>query len=242
MINSALFKKYYPDDSKDGTLLFYTWMRSYAQPEFIVLNIGAGPSCDNKIRSLKGEVQKVIGVDIDEEALNNEDLDEAFIIKNDTFPFEDDTFDFAWADYVFEHIEKPNIFLEEIFRVMKPGAPVFFRTPNKNHYVSLVSRLTPHWVHQVIANKARGLSLKSRDPYPTFYRLNSRKEIEKYANLTRFMDIELRFMEAEPSYLMFHPMAFMGGVLYERTVNRFSGLSCIRANILGKLTKIKTRV
>lgn len=237
MISSKLFKRYYPDDSKSGTLYFYRWLRSNIRPSFIVLNVGAGLTSDNKIRSLKGEVQKVLGVDIDNEVLNNEDLDEAFVIKNDKLPFADNTFDLAWADFVLEHVENPKPFLKEIYRVLKIGAPFFFRTPNKHHYVSIFARMTPHWFHNLIANRVRGLKDESHEPHPTYHHLNSKKDIAKHSKSAGFQEIELRFVEAEPSYLMFHTIPFLVGVLYEKIVNSSDSLSGIRANIFGRLEK-----
>lgn len=237
MLNSKLLGKYYPDNSKNGTLIFYNWLRSYIHIEFKVLNVGAGPASDNEIRSLKGEVRKVVGADIDSSVLNNKDLDEAYVIKNGRLPFDGNTFDLAWADFVFEHVENPELFLKEAHRVLKPGAPFLFRTPNKYHYVSLVARLTPQWVHNLIANRIRGLPNEAHGPYRTYHLLNSRKTIKKYSKLAGFREIELRFIEAEPSYLMFHPMPFFAGVFYERVVNRFEILSVIRANIFGRIVK-----
>jgi ubiquinone/menaquinone biosynthesis C-methylase UbiE len=237
MISARLFEKYYPDKSKDGTLFFYNWLRSYIRPEFVVLNVGAGPVSNNKIRSLKGEVRKVVGADIDDDVLDNDDLDESYIITNDKLPFENNTFDLAWADFVLEHVEKPEVFLKEIFRVLKLGASFFFRTPNNYHYVSVIAHITTHRFHKLIANKVRKLPEQAYEPYPTYHRLNSKKDILKYAKLVGFRKIELRFIEAEPSYLMFHSIPFLFGVFYERIVNFFEGLSIIRANIFGRLEK-----
>lgn len=237
MFSSKLFEKYYPDKSKDGTLIFYNWLRSYLRPDFVVLNVGAGRTSNNRIRSLKGEVQKVVGADIDNAVLGNEDIDEAFIIKNDNLPFSDNTFDLAYADFVFEHIEKPEVFLTEVYRVLKPGSSFFFRTPNKYHYVSIIARMTPHWFHNLIANRVRVLSNEVAEPYPTYHRLNSRKDITKCTKVAVFREVELRFIEAEPSYLMFHSIPFLFGVLYERIVNSSEKLCKIRANIFGRLEK-----
>ncbi len=237
MISSQLLRKYYPDDSWSGTLKFYDWIRSSIRPEFIVLNIWVGTTSGNNIKSLKGKVQKIVGADIDPVVLDNKDMDESFLIENDTLPFSSNTFDMAWADYVLEHIEKPEGFLNEVYRVLKPGASFFFRTPNKYHYVSLIGWLTPHWFHKLIANRARGLSDVAHKPYPTYYKLNSKKNIINHLISAGYKEIELRFVEAEPSYLMFHPIPFLVGVMYERTVNHFESLSVIRANIFGILTK-----
>lgn len=237
MIDSTVFKRYYPDDSHDGTLLFYNWLRSFIRPQFVVLNLGAGHSVDDKTRSLKGEVRKVIGVDIDQDVVNNADLDESIVIKNNILPFPDNTFDLIWSDYVLEHIEKPDIFIKEVYRVLKPKASFFFRTPNNYHYVSLIARLTPEWFHKLIANRARGLSSKAPEPYSTFHRLNSNRNITKHSNSAGFREIELRYVEAEPSYLVFHTIPFLFGVLYERTVNKYDRCCSIRSTIFGRLEK-----
>jgi SAM-dependent methyltransferase len=207
------------------------------RPEFRVLNVGAGTTYDDSLWSLRGEVQKVSGVDINDAVLHNDDLDEAFVIKDDRLPFDRDTFDLAWSDYVFEHVEKPSVFLSEIHRVLKPDSSFFFRTPNKYHYVSLIARLTPQWFHNLVANWARGLPPGLPDPYPTFHRLNSRREITKQSLASGFREIELNYFETDPSYLKFHSIPFLIGVLYERTVNRFDALSFMRANIFGRLQK-----
>jgi SAM-dependent methyltransferase len=233
-----LKKKFYPDNSKDGTLIFYNWLRQYVKKEFTVLNIGAGQTSKRKVRSLRNEVKEVIGVDIDEVVLQNEDLNKAIVAKKgEKLPFADNYFDLIWADYVCEHIEDPLIFLSEVRRVLKSGASFFFRTPNRYHYVSLIGGMTPHWFHELVANKARGLSSTEHDIYPTFYHLNSRNSILKNANLAGFKDIELRLIECDPSYLVFNPITFLIGVMYERFVNINDLLANFRANILGRLEK-----
>lgn len=207
------------------------------RPEFKVLNVGAGTAYNDKIRSLKGEVNTVIGVDIDDVVLDNDNLDDAFVIKDGRLPFDDNTFDLAWSDYVFEHVEKPLDFLCEIHRVLKVGSSLIFRTPNKYHYVSFIASVTPHWFHNLVANWARGLPPEARDPHPTFHRMNSNKDITKYSLAAGFKDIELNYFESDPCYLRFHSIPFLAGVLYERIVNRFDSLSGIRVNIFGRLQK-----
>jgi ubiquinone/menaquinone biosynthesis C-methylase UbiE len=233
----VLRKIYYPDDTKDGTLIFYDWLRKDLKPEYTILNVGAGPSVDRKVRSLRGEVAQVVGIDNDETVLSNSDLDEAFVIHGNRFPFTDKFFDLAWADFVLEHVEQPVLILKEIRRVLKPGASFYFRTPNKNHYVSTISRMTPHWFHKLVANRACGLSQGTYEKHPTYYRFNSRKKILECAYAAGFRLVELRFIEAEPSYLAFHSLAYRIGVAYERIVNRCDVLKHCRANILGCLRK-----
>ena len=236
MITNELFRKFYPDDSKSGTIKFYKWLREGLCREYIVVNIGAGLTSKEKIRSLKGEVKKVIGLDIDSDVFKNQDLDEAYVIKN-IMPLEDSSVDMAWSDYVLEHIENPEIFLKEVHRILKPGASFFFRTPNLFYYVSLIAKCTPHFIHNLIANPARGLSKSEHEPYKTYHRMNTGLSLCKHAKIAGFREIELKYIEAQPSYLMFHWLPFYLGVFYERMVNKYKFLKYFRANILGRLQK-----
>jgi SAM-dependent methyltransferase len=238
MITRSLFEKFYPDHSKNGTLAFYDWLRQYINADVIMLNLGAGPAVDNPLRSFRGDVQKVYGADIDPIIMKNHQLDEAHVIQgNGILPFEDDFFDLVLSDFVLEHVNNPKLFLGEVYRVLKPGGKFFFRTPNKYHYVSLIARFTPHWFHNLVANRVRGLNENTHEPYPTYHRLNSKKDITQLANQLGFSKIELLFVEANPSYLMFHEIPFLLGVFYERLVNRFVLLEQLRVCIFGKLTK-----
>ena len=136
-----------------------------------------------------------------------------------------------------EHVEFPAPFLTEVHRVLKPGGSFFFRTPNKYHYVSLIARCTPHWLHELVANRARGLAKDAQETYPTFHRLNSTATIQDLANRAGFTQVTLNMVEREPSYLMFSSIPFLAGVLYERTVKRFDWLAGLRANIFGRLVR-----
>jgi SAM-dependent methyltransferase len=233
----ALRRRFYSDGSRDGTAAFYGWLRQHLNREVVLLNIGAGPETKDPKRILRGEVRTVIGIDIDPIVLTNRELDQAFIINSSRFPLKNAQFDFAYADYVLEHVEHPATLLAEVLRVLKPGGSFFFRTPNHLHYVSMISRATPHWFHRLVANRIRGLPQDVHDPWPTFYRANSARRIKGLAKQAGFSNVEMRMFEAEPSYLVFSRLAFALGIAYERSVNAVPGLHILRANIFGKLTK-----
>jgi SAM-dependent methyltransferase len=237
MVSQRLFSYFYDDLKYNGTRAFYGWLREHLHPEMRVLNVGAGPATGNALRTLKGEVALVVGVDVDPVVCENSELDEAVIVSPHKLPFEDAHFDVAYADYVLEHVEHPKPFLKEVARVLKPGGWFFFRTPNKNHYVALGSRCTPHWMHRFIANPMRGLPVGSHEPWLTYYRLNSPGSVRRLSREAGFRAAEVRLIEPEPSYLVFNSFAFMLGVAYERLVNSTNLLSGLRANILGKLTR-----
>ncbi|HXN87598.1 MAG TPA: methyltransferase domain-containing protein [Candidatus Binataceae bacterium] len=239
MISAELLNRFYPNDGGDGAVKFYGWIRQNIKPSTVLLNLGAGPPANRgKIRVLRGEVAKVVGADIDPEVMHNPDVDEAHVIGPDgRLPFSDSSFDMAISDWVLEHVKTPGQFLSEVCRVLKPGGSFFFRTPNKNHYVALIARCTPEWFHNLVANRARGYPPGEHEPWPTFYRLNSRKEIEREARSAGFKQIEIRIEEFRPGYLVFNSVPFLLGVGYERIVNRYQSLEAIRGSILAKVTK-----
>src|SRR5262249_52920731 len=155
---------------------------------------------NSRVRSFKGEVLEVVGADIDPCVLKNPELDVAVLIDRDRLPLDDASFDLVISDYVLEHVEHPTKFFAEIYRVLRPGGNYFFRTPNIYHYVTLISLMTPHWLHMLIANRVRRLSPDAHEPWPTWYRLNSRSRIRKLAHASGFTTMELRMVETEPSY------------------------------------------
>lgn len=239
MVSKTVFRRFYPDDSRNGEVAFYGWVRQFTTPRTILLNLGAGPPAAREpIRILKGEVARVVGADIDPEVIRNPELDEAHVIEEDgVLPFPADTFDIVLSDWVLEHVKAPAQFLKEVWRVLRKGGSFFFRTPNKHHYVALIARMTPEWFHHRVANWARGFPPGEHDPWPTYYRFNSRRVINEVGQRVGFDRIEVKMWETEPHYLVFHTIPFVMGVGYERMVNSVQVLSGLRGNIHCRMIK-----
>jgi SAM-dependent methyltransferase len=237
MVSETLFRRFYPDQSRDGTVQFYGWVREYTGPATHLLNLGAGPPTRAPIRIFKNQVARVVGADIDPIVLENDELDDAAVIRDGILPFGDESFDLIVSDYTFEHVEDPAAFLAEALRVLRSGGSLFFRTPNRLHYVATISRMTPHWFHQAVANRARNLPSDAHEPWRTFYRMNRVADVQRLARAAGFTDMQFRMCEAEPSYLVFATLPFLAGVAWERLANRFGALAHLRANIFGRLQK-----
>ena len=233
----ALSRRFYADRKYDGTRVFYDWVRQYTSPQAKLLNLGAGPPTESPTRIFKGEVAEVVGADVDACVLENGELDRAVLIKDGKLPFPDGYFDVALSDYVLEHVEHPAQFLSEVARVLKPGGSYLFRTPNIYHYVAIISAITPHWFHSFVANRARLNPEGSQEPWPTYYRMNSRGTLARLSREAGFSSIETRMIEAEPSYLQFHAAPYLLGVAYERFVNSTEMLGGLRSNIFGRMRK-----
>ncbi|MBU2603182.1 MAG: class I SAM-dependent methyltransferase [Actinobacteria bacterium] len=242
MTRGTLLDHWYPETEdgvrfRDGTMPFYSWLKeSTPDPgRSRVLNLGAGPGTE-PARAIRGFFGEVVGLDVDPAVLENPDVDQAFVYDGLRFPFEDETYDVCVSDWTMEHIERPTTVLAEIFRVLKSGGLLTFRTPNKYHYVTIGARIIPDRFH-IVANRMRLLEGPASLPHETYYRLNSRGLISSELGKQGFVEVEARMVESYPSYLLFNRRLFALGTLYERFVNASPTLAWLRHTILIKARK-----
>jgi ubiquinone/menaquinone biosynthesis C-methylase UbiE len=231
---SNLYQRYYLNKPGwiDGTTQFKRMIEIRLNNEFEILDIGAGKISQHNYR---GRARKVVGVDISEEVLANPNLDEAYQCCVTKMPFRDNSFDLAYADYLLEHLAEPVKAAREMYRVLKPGGVFIIRTPNLWHYVTLISRITPHWLHTLLRVKLQGKH--EEDTFKTYYSCNTRHQIKQVFEKAGFAVEHLEMVEKEPSYLMKWNRTFMLGLLYERLVNSTKMLENFRSNVFAVFRK-----
>ena len=83
----------------------------------------------------------------------------------------------------------------------------------------LIAMITPTWFHKLY-NKLRGR--EEDDTFPTLYKLNSRKNLIKYASLTGFEVIDITSIEGRPEYLRISWLSYIWGIIYERIINKLN--------------------
>jgi hypothetical protein len=120
---------------------------------------------------------------------------------------------------------------------MKPGGVYLMSTPNAYHYVALVSRFTPHWFHQLVANRLRNHKPGHHDPYPTFYAMNTVDALRTLAAAAGLEPVSMRLVEKEPSYGLSSRVLFVSFMAYERLVNMTERAAFLRSNIFAVLQK-----
>lgn len=98
------------------------------------------------------------------------------LITTRELPFPEGSFTIVTANMVVEHVEQPQPFLREIWRVLQPEGKLVIHTPNLLYPPVLAASLLPK---KFVRNFVRRLD--HRDPediFPTRYRLNTRRAFE----------------------------------------------------------------
>ncbi|KDB05077.1 hypothetical protein U879_03520 [Defluviimonas sp. 20V17] len=198
-----------------------------------LLDLGAGAGIVEQM-NFRGKCARVCGVDLDPRVMENPWLDDARVSDAGEIPYADESFDIVVADNVMEHLAAPEEVLNEAKRVLRPGGHLLFKTPNRNHYMPMIARSTPHWFHEYF-NRTRGR--EAEDTFATLYRLNSRSQLRRLAAATGFEVAEIALLEDRPEYLRFSALTYFIGMVYQRAVTHVPGLSGLRILLIGHLRK-----
>jgi len=177
----------------------------------------------------------VVGIDL-ESVLETHNEYFPFGVRGDLshLPFPSDYFDLVISRSVVEHLEDPSAVFREFARVLRPGGKILIVTPNKYDYVSLVAAITPYRLHRFLVSRL--FQVPADDAFPTLYRANTRSALRKAFRSARLVEVELQMVNHYPAYLMFSPVLFRLGILYERMTS-LAALSFLRGLILSVFQK-----
>jgi SAM-dependent methyltransferase len=229
-----LLKRYYPSE-EDAYRLFEQEIARHVKPQHALLDAGCGRTAP-VLTLFAPRVARGIGVDLVEFSpeLGNSGLT-MLNCHLGNLPLAAESVDIIISRSVVEHLSDPAAVEREFFRVLKPGGRFIFITPNIWSYPIAAARLIPNRFHAAVVDWAEGRP--KEDTFATYHRSNSFRAIRRIAAQTGFTVGSLRYLSMFPNYLMFHPWAFMAGVLYERTISRVKLLHPLQHWILAVLLK-----
>jgi SAM-dependent methyltransferase len=222
-----LYTKYYAGRQFQDAL-YRDVIRRYLQPGSRLLDAGCGRHLTFS-REL-ASVAHVVGVDL-EHAFETDNRRSPFAIRGDigALPFSSGYFDMVISRSVVEHLEDPSRVFREFFRVLRPGGRVVIITPNKYDYVSLIAAVTPYWLHRSLVSRI--CDVPEDDVFPTLYRANTMSALRQAMTAAGLVEREMDTINHYPAYLMFSPVLFRLGVLYERLTS-LKALRSLRGSIL----------
>lgn len=218
--------------------LLVDWILEDLPPAATVLDIGAsdGRWCPELRRIAEG-AGRVVGVDPDAKLLEkNPLLHERHPTPLEEAPLPAESFDCAYAIYVFEHVEDPARFLQAAARALKPGGRLYAITPNGWHYFGLITALTARFG---IQERLLRRLLAHADTYHhhAVYRLNTPRQIRRFASAAGFSDPDFRYSERYDEFHWYFPgFTKVLPRMYEGVVG-FMGAERMLGNLMVRLTK-----
>lgn len=199
----------------DAMVEFYGRISALLKPTDRVLDYGAGRGAQisedhlsyrRALKTLKGRCAHLEGCDIDAEVLSNPYLDSATIVDPEgALPYDDDSFDLVYSNWVFEHVREPDRVASELLRVTKPTGYICAITPNKLGYISIAARLAGNSRHVGLLKKIQP-NRKDFDVFPTHYRLNTRAAVRRHFGPSAL--VAAYAVPGDPAYTFDNPVMY----------------------------------
>lgn len=217
--------------------IFIDLVDSNTSSDTRLLDIGCGPAVF--LKDVYQKTEHVFRIDPDKEMLfRNTTIKHKVIGNAEKMPFDDNYFDLVVSAWVFEHLENPDIVLDEIFRVLKPDGKVIFLTPNSLNYVVWINRLIPQIFHEYLAKKL--YDRREDGTYPVRYKINTTKKIEEYMSKTSFKKSQLMLV-GDPSYISFNNLLFKEACFIEKMLE-LKSFRKSKVHIVGEYIKSPIRL
>ena len=203
-------KRIFYKDRQPTVDLFYEIVLSKLKRDSLVLNVGCGfiPF------GIKGKCKQVVGIDLDERAKQNHDLDVVFIGDIKSFNYSEQ-FDIIIAQWVVEHLENPQVVFANLYRLLKTNGKVIILTSNSTHYISEIGKRTPYrfnkWFYKFIHAE--------EDTYPVYYRSNTPKKLYSDMVNAGFYLSRFESIEPDPNYLEFSLPSYVIGIGMEKLLS-----------------------
>lgn len=207
------------------------------RPEHTLLDAGCGRTAP-VLRKYRGAAKRLIGIDLVEftEPVEGIELYRGDVSKTG---LPDRSVDLIYSRSVMEHVGNPDAVFAESHRILRPGGHWIFLTANKWDYASIIARMIPNRLHPFIVRRVEGRP--EEDTFPTRYRVNDRRTIERLAQSHGFSITGFSYLGQYPNYFLFSPLLFRIASQYELWLRRHPSRHWLRGWILAVLQKAESR-
>lgn len=126
----------------------------------------------------------------------------------DHLPFRGSSLDLITLNNVAEHLEHPREVLSEFARVLAPGGRVIIHTPNVASYAVRIAEVGRRVLPKPFIMKLiRYMDFREEeDVFPTFYRVNTERDLKASAAAAGLLCEELVFAPARPLFYFVAPL------------------------------------
>ncbi len=225
------YKELHPEwDS--SPIIYKRLIGENVRSDITILDIGCGHT--DFLKEIYDRTPFTYGIDPDAGALaKNQTIKHTVAGNAEKLPFQDSFFDVVVLAWVLEHLEDPEKVFREIHRVLKPHGTVIFLTPNTWNYNVWIIRAIPNAFHDFFTRRLYGR--QEHDTFPTRYRINSEKRIERVLTKIGFAK-EQMILNGDPTYISFNPPLFWFACFVERFLD-LPFLKKARVHLIGSYRK-----
>lgn len=174
------------------------------------------------------------GLDLDGAALARNTI-HGRLLRGDLHDLDETAaYDGILSVYTWEHLRDPGKVLLNFHRALRPGGVVVIVAPSRWYYVSVAARLIPGWLRDLAWRLAKGLP---GAPYPTYFRLCSRRSLVRAAEAAGFRLLHFSAIDAPPLWFAKVPPLFVLACGWMALCNRVPLLEPLRGTFVAALGK-----
>ena len=206
----------------------------YLQPGVRVLDAGCGGG-SWVLHNYRQKMGLLVGVDIEAPKEDDSRMDRFVLSELDDMPFPDATFDVVICYDVIEHLVHPQKVFAEFWRVLTDAGALIFKTPCVISLPFFISRYTSFSCHKKV--KRILLGTPETHIFPTYYRCNTRRTLDRTLSAMGFRKEMLESVEEMYAYLVFNMVAYSAGLLISRLMQILPLTKPFRSQIIGAYCK-----
>src|SRR5882762_2451471 len=185
-------------------------------------------------QQLVARCKRVVGIDADRPSLSKHRTIKLRVAGDiGRLPWRDGSFSLVTANMVVEHLDAPGMQFAEIARVLKPGGVFIMHTPNRRGYATIAARLIPERIKKKLVYVLEGR--EAEDVFETFYRANTRDEIERLARAAGFGVRRIRLIVSSAELVVVPPLVVLELLWIRLLMTSF--LKSFRTTIIAILQK-----
>ena len=207
----AIFQRWYPG-FRDAGKCYQDILRKLIDRHTVLLDLGCGRM------SLAAEQIDQAGLagGIDPslpDLIHNRDVIHRVGGSGESLPFSSASLDLVVSQWTVEHLARPQVVFDEMARILRPGGRVVVFTTNANNYIPLVSRIMPDQMQDALIERL--LRRPTHETFPTYFRANTRRSLERLARGAGLVLEECTYV-GNPFYFAFSPLLFRLALLFEK--------------------------